>query len=91
MILTVGNTKGGVGKTTLATQLALARQAAGRTVLLIDADRQGSSQNAATTRAEAGRTPPLACVHIPDGKALRVTARNDNRADAQSRAVSGAN
>ena len=71
MILTVGNTKGGVGKTTLATQAALARQAMGRSVLLIDADRQGSAQSAATARAEAGRTPPLACVHIPDGKALR--------------------
>jgi chromosome partitioning protein len=71
MIVVIGNTKGGVGKTTLATQLALARQATGRTVLLIDADRQGSSQGAATARAEAGREPPLACVHQPIGRPLR--------------------
>lgn len=71
MIVIVGNTKGGVGKTTLAAQLALARQASGRAVLLIDADRQGSAQNAATMRAEAGRAPPLSCVQLADGRLLR--------------------
>jgi chromosome partitioning protein len=44
MIVTVGNTKGGVGKTTLAFQLALARALSGRDVLLVDGDRQGSAQ-----------------------------------------------
>jgi chromosome partitioning protein len=71
MIVIVGNTKGGTGKTTLAVQIALARQIAGRAVLLIDADRQGSAQNAATMRAEAGRMPPLACVQLADGRQLR--------------------
>jgi cellulose biosynthesis protein BcsQ len=50
MIVTVGNTKGGVGKTTLAIQLALARALAGRDVL-VDGDRQGSAQMAITIRA----------------------------------------
>ena len=71
MIVTVGNTKGGVGKTTLSFQLALARQAAGRAVLLVDADRQGSAQAAATLRSEAGRTPALACVQLAEGRLLR--------------------
>lgn len=71
MILTVGNTKGGVGKTTLAVQIALARRLAGRDVLLVDADRQGSAQNAATMRAEAGRSPTLTCVQLAEGKQLR--------------------
>jgi len=71
MIVIVGNTKGGTGKTTLAVQLALARQIAGQAVLLIDADRQGSAQNAATMRSEAGRMPPLACVQLADGRQLR--------------------
>jgi len=71
MIVIVGNTKGGVGKTTLAVQIALARAAAGHSVLLIDADRQGSAQNAATMRAEGGRTPPLTCVQLADGRLLR--------------------
>jgi chromosome partitioning protein len=71
MIVVVGNTKGGVGKTTLAVQTALARQAAGRSVLLVDADRQGSAQIAATMRSEGERTPALACVQLADGRLLR--------------------
>src|SRR3954470_1796579 len=67
----VGHTKGGVGKTAIALQLALSRALDGRDVLLIDADRQGSAQEAVTMRAEAGRTPALACVHFEDGRALR--------------------
>ena len=57
MIVTVGNTKGGTGKTTFAVQLALERQATGRAVLLIDADRQGSAQKVMTMRAEGGSRP----------------------------------
>ena len=71
MIVIIGNTKGGVGKTTLAVQIALARGAAGHSVLLIDADRQGSAQIAATMRAERGWTPPLTCVQLAEGRLLR--------------------
>ena len=67
MIVTVGNTKGGVGKTTLAFQLALARALSGRDVLLVDGDRQGSAQTAVAIRAEANRSPGLACAQFPDG------------------------
>lgn len=71
MIVTVGNTKGGVGKTTLAFQLALARALAGRDVLMVDGDRQGSSQTAVAIRTEAGRAPGLTCVQYPEGNVLR--------------------
>lgn len=43
MILVIGGTKGGSGKTLLATHLAVLRAAKGRDVLLIDADEQGSA------------------------------------------------
>lgn len=71
MILTVGNTKGGVGKTTLAVNLAVARALAGREVWLIDGDRQGTAAAAIAIRGEAGRTPGIACAQYPDGQALR--------------------
>jgi chromosome partitioning protein len=71
MILTVGNTKGGVGKTTLALHIAIARALAGREVWLIDGDRQGTAQTAIGLRSEAGRVPGIACASYPDGPALR--------------------
>jgi chromosome partitioning protein len=70
VIVVCGNTKGGVGKTTFAVQIALSRQASGRTVLLVDADRQGSAQKVLTMRAETGRKP-LACVGLAEGRLLR--------------------
>jgi len=71
MIVTVGNTKGGVGKTTLAVNIAIARALAGREVWLIDGDRQGTAQTAISIRAEAGQQPGIACATYPDGPTLR--------------------
>lgn len=71
MILTVGNTKGGVGKTTLALNLAIARAMTGREVWLIDGDRQGTAAAAVALRSESGRKPGIACAQYPDGQALR--------------------
>ncbi len=50
MIITVGNTKGGVGKTTIAVNLAVEAVKDGKTVLLIDTDPQGSSMAFRTER-----------------------------------------
>lgn len=74
MIITVGNTKGGVGKTTLAVNLAIARALAGKDVWLIDGDRQGTAQAAIGARAESGQKPGLACAMYPDGPILRTQA-----------------
>lgn len=71
MIIAVGNTKGGVGKTTLAVQIAISRAIAGREVWLIDGDRQGTATSAIATRAEAGKLPGIACAQYPDGPTLR--------------------
>ena len=61
MILVVGGTKGGSGKTLLATSLSVLRTAAGQDVLLIDADEQGSAmdftrQRQRRTEGDAGYT-----------------------------------
>lgn len=71
MIITVGNTKGGVGKTTLALNLAISRALSGRDVWLIDGDRQGTAQMAISIRADAGQAPGIACATYPDGQTLR--------------------
>jgi chromosome partitioning protein len=71
MILTVGNTKGGVGKTTLALNVAIARALTGRDVWLIDGDRQGTMQTAISIRLEAGHAPGIACAQYVDGSSLR--------------------
>jgi len=68
-IIAILNTKGGVGKTTTALNLVIARALAGRDVLAIDGDRQGSLIAALANRGEAGPAIPVA--HYPDGKVLR--------------------
>jgi chromosome partitioning protein len=75
MILTVGSTKGGVGKSTLAVQLAITWARAGRDVLLVDGDRQGSVQKFIAFRTEAGRQPPVVCIQYADGRVLRDQVR----------------
>lgn len=52
MILVVGNTKGGVGKTTLAVNIAAALTARGSDCLLIDGDEQGTALAFAQVRDE---------------------------------------
>lgn len=61
-IYLVANEKGGVGKTTIAFNLAVARVKAGYAVLLVDTDTQSSASILATLRAEAGYQPPLLTV-----------------------------
>ena len=71
MIVTVGNTKGGVGKTTIAVNLAIARALDGHEVWLIDGDRQMTAQTSINIRSESGRDPGIACSTYPDGPVLR--------------------
>ncbi|WP_054287270.1 AAA family ATPase [Gulbenkiania mobilis] len=71
MIVTIGNTKGGVGKTTTAVNVAIARALAGRDVWLVDGDRQGTAQTAISIRGDAGRQPGVAVAQYADGQTLR--------------------
>ena len=80
MILTIANTKGGVGKSTLAVNIAIARALMGKKVWLVDGDKQGSSQMAILIRSESNLQPGIACSHFPDGPILRtqVIQQKDN-------------
>ena len=62
MIILIGGEKGGTGKTTLATNMAAMRALAGRDVLLIDTDPQGSANYWAQNRDEEEISPRVACV-----------------------------
>ena len=61
MIIVVASEKGGTGKTTIATNLAVKRAICGGDVLLIDADSQNSSIDFARVRSSEGRKPELTC------------------------------
>lgn len=62
MILLIGGEKGGTGKTTIATNLAAMRASAGRDVLLVDTDIQGSASFWVQTRDESNVDPRVANV-----------------------------
>jgi chromosome partitioning protein len=75
MIILIGGEKGGTGKTTLATNFAAMRALAGRDVLLIDTDPQGSANYWAQSRDEAGINPRVACVQ-KFGKGLPIEVKD---------------
>jgi chromosome partitioning protein len=74
MILVVGNTKGGVGKTTLAVNLAVARARAGRDRLLVDGDEQGTALTFTQLRTEGLGEAGYTAVALT-GAALRSQVR----------------
>lgn len=71
VILTVANTKGGVGKTTIALNIAIRRAMEGRDVWLVDGDRQATASTAIALRSEGGQKPAIACSSFPEGLQLR--------------------
>ncbi|MEI7610775.1 MAG: AAA family ATPase [Rhodospirillaceae bacterium] len=73
MIITVGGIKGGGGKTTAATNLAVMRRQAGYDVLLIDADEQRSSSEFVSQREALGHDP-IPCVQLV-GAAVRAQVK----------------
>ena len=70
MILAVGNIKGGVGKTMLAVNIAVALAQQGRDVLLIDGDDQASAATFARIRAETPLKSGFTTVQL-QGAAIR--------------------
>lgn len=67
MILVVGNTKGGVGKTTLAVNLTIMRALGGRDVLLVDGDEQGTALSFTELRTSAVEEAGYTAVALQGG------------------------
>lgn len=61
-LILVANEKGGVGKTTIAVNLAAMCMLAGKDTLLVDTDKQESSSAWAAMRHENDSVPPITCV-----------------------------
>jgi chromosome partitioning protein len=74
MILAIGNVKGGVGKTTLAVNLAIALASAKRDVLLIDGDEQGTALAFTNLRTTAKGQPGYTAVAL-HGPNIRTQVR----------------
>jgi len=74
MILAVGNTKGGVGKTTLAINLAIARASTGKDILLVDGDEQHTAITFTELRTAQLGVPGYTAVSL-QGAALRIQVR----------------
>ena len=73
MIVAVVGEKGGTGKTTVAVHLAGWRVSAGRDVMLVDADRQGSSSLWVESRHEHKREVPAAVQKFDGGLRRAIT------------------
>lgn len=78
-IVTIGGTKGGSGKTTTAVNLAVCAAQAGKQVLLVDADPQGSSMAWRQLREDVEKELPsiacTACAASSIQKDLKVMAK----------------
>lgn len=75
MILSLVHTKGGVGKTTTSVFVACAAAAAGRDVMLLDADPQGSASSWADRAAHRGTPLPFRVVHAAAADLTDAAAR----------------
>lgn len=70
-VIVIGNTKGGVGKSTNTVQVAVGRALQGKDVLLVNGDRQSSSSNAIDRRDASGLAPSVTLAAYLDGVQLR--------------------
>lgn len=64
MIVVIANIKGGTGKTTIATNMAIMRAQDGADVMLVDADTQHSALDFANVRELEGHLPEITCLAV---------------------------
>ena len=89
-ILALLNEKGGTGKSTLATNLATALHRAGKRVVLLDADPQGTARDWRSASPEGADLPPVLAADRPQLLSSSLTGLNADIAviDAPAKAES---
>ncbi|HEY2250944.1 MAG TPA: AAA family ATPase [Planctomycetaceae bacterium] len=75
-IITIGQTKGGVGKSTLATHLGLGLAERGYKTLILDADEQGTTTQQLINRVQTAGREPVANELVPTAKGLQSVVQN---------------
>ena len=83
MIVTISNQKGGVGKSTVAVNLASCFAGDGKDVLLVDADEQGSALDWRAERPQ--RMPQVQTVGLPVGNLHKEIQSLSHRYDVVDR------
>jgi len=74
MIITIGSIKGGVGKSMISINLAVMRAIAGKKILLIDADEQGTTGDWTDHRISLGINTPWTTIRLK-GSAVRTEVK----------------
>jgi chromosome partitioning protein len=75
-VITVGQTKGGVGKSTLALHLGLGLAERGHKTLILDADEQGTTTQALINRVHVAGRDPVETAQAASAKALQSVINN---------------
>lgn len=79
MIFVVGGIKGGVGKSTIADNLAVLSARDGRDVLLVDGDDQATTMTWAAVRGETAGVTPITTIALSGNQARAELERLGNR------------
>jgi len=77
MISIIGCNKGGAGKTTTATNIAIALVKQGRDVVMVDADSQRSLANWHSDREESKQEPPIVLIEKQDNISQTLKSLNE--------------
>lgn len=91
MIVVIGGTKGGTGKSTITVHMAVLQAQKGRKVLLVDTDPQKSSTIFTSVRSDEYKTEDYTCINLYDKEVAKQVRKLANNYDDIVIDVAGSN